>query len=286
MNLLKQPLVQFLVLGAVIFAVDYIAVGRADDPRRILIDDARYAEIAGIYKDNQGRDPTPDQMSDLVIVWAQNEVLYREARLMGLDKGDEMIRQRLVLKLRNVLFNRLSEPAITETELLNWFEENRDRYDRPATFDVEQFLVGGPEAAETAEALSQSLGSNLPGPDWENEIRYYDGRPESNLALMFGEEDAAKLVSDVSERWISVDSPAGWHLARITKRYPGAPADFEALRTRVGEDWKDQTSRAELAAALRDIADRYDIQVQLSAPPDEWDAERVESAELAMRSPE
>jgi hypothetical protein len=107
-SILSQPLVQFLLLGGLLFVADRTATGREDDPRRILIDDARYAEIAGIYQDNQGEPPTEAQMEELVITWAQNEVLYREARLMGLDKGDEMIRQRLVLKLRNVLFNRVS----------------------------------------------------------------------------------------------------------------------------------------------------------------------------------
>jgi hypothetical protein len=286
MNLIKQPLVQFLVLGSLIFAIDFLVVGRTDDPRLILIDDTKFAEIAGIYRDNQGTDPSAQQMSNLLVAWAQNEVLYREARLMGLDKGDEMIRQRLILKLRNVLFNRMSEPAATEAELRQWFEENRARYDRPATYDFEQFKVGGPEASEAAIALSRSLGTADPGSEWENDIRTYEQRPLSNLAFVFGEDDSALLVEDETAQWQAVDSPAGWHLARITARYPGEPADFEAIRTRVGEDWKEKVSQAELATTLRDIAQRYDIRVQLTDPPAEWDNDRVEDGQLAMRPAE
>lgn len=104
-NTFKQPLIQFLLLGALIFAIDRAVIGNEEDLRSILIDDAKYAEIAGIFQDNQDRTPNAQEMSALTIKWAQNEVLYREARMMGLDKGDEMIRQRLILKLRNVLFN-------------------------------------------------------------------------------------------------------------------------------------------------------------------------------------
>lgn len=286
MNLLKQPLVQFLLLGSLIFALDFYVAGRQDDPRRILINDARYAEIAGIYRDNQGRDPTEQEMSDLVVTWAQNEVLYREARLMGLDKGDEMIRQRLVLKLRNVLFNQLTAPDADRETLLAWFEENRDRYDRPATYDFAQFKVGGLEAADTAAELAASIGDGAPGATWQNRVREYEKRPEANLAFVFGEQAAAQLVADTSGRWHAVSSPAGWHLARVTARYAGEPADFEAIRTRVGEDYKSQHSKVQLAEALHGIASRYDVRVELSAPPQDWDAARIEEARLAMRSPE
>jgi len=147
---LSQPLIQFLFLGAVIFAVDRGVNAGKEDPRSILIDDAKYAAIAGIFQDNQGRAPSEQEMAALTIQWAQNEVLYREGRLMGLGEGDEMIRQRLILKLRNVLFNRVVTEAPTEEVLRAWFEDNRAKYDRPETFDIEQFQVGDSNAKEEA----------------------------------------------------------------------------------------------------------------------------------------
>lgn len=282
MTLFKQPLFQFLVLGSLIFAIDYWVVGRGDDPRQILIDDNRYAEIAGIYRDNQGSDPSEAEMSDLVISWAQNEVLYREAMLMGLDKGDEMIRQRLILKLRNVLFNRLSAPSVTEAELMAWFEKNRVRYDQPTSYDFVQFKVGGPEATETAEQLSRRLGTDEPGSEWQDQIRHYESRPTKNLELIFGVEDAAALIADQSDHWHAVSSPAGWHLARITKRIPGEKADFTAIRSQVGEDWKTEASQIELANALKGIADRYDIRVEVTTLPEHWGSSRIE---VAMETP-
>lgn len=286
LSALKQPLVQFLFLGAVIFAVDRGVNAGKEDPRRILIDDAKYAEIAGIYQDNQGRAPSEQEMAALTIQWAQNEVLYREARLMGLDKGDEMIRQRLVLKLRNVLFNRVVTEAPTQEVLRAWFEENRDKYDKPETFDLEQFQVGDSDGEEKTIALAASLGDREPGEDWLSRRRRYTKRPLSNLEGLFGREGADRLARSADNEWVPVRSPAGWHLARITARHTGEPADFDSLRSRVGEEWKAQASQAELGKALRAIAEGYDIGVELTTPPQSWDEQRIRQVRLAIGSGE
>lgn len=285
MNLIKQPLIQFLVLGVLIFGLEKALTDNEKDPRKILIDDTRYAEIAGIYRDNQGRDPSQEEMAGLVVTWAQNEVLYREASMMGLDKGDEMIRQRLILKLRNVLFNRLITEAPTEQGLREWFEQNRARYDRPDTFDFEQFKIGNNEAAaQTAAEVAAKLGEGEPGETWQAQLRRYQKRPLDNIAMVFGEADADRLTQSSNAQWYAVQSPAGWHVARVTARHPGKTADFEQIRSRVGEDWKSQAMQAELATALHDIAQRYDVRIELSEPPENWDSQRIEEARLAMRT--
>jgi hypothetical protein len=285
-HLFKQPLIQFLLLGTALFVMDRIVIGSQDDPRLIVIDDAKYAQIAGIYQDNQGRAPSEQEMADLTVKWAQNEVLYREARLMGLDKGDEMIRQRLILKLRNVLFNRVVAQPPGEKELRTWFEQNRAAYDRPDAYDFEQFMVGGPETQDQAAALAAGLAVAPPPSEWRTALRRYQKRPAQNLQLLFGDEAATQLIQHSHGQWMPIRSPAGWHLARIIARYPGEPADFDQIRSQVGEDWKAQTMQAELGDALRGIAARYDIRVELSTPPENWDSQRIEAARLAMEGRE
>ena len=282
--LLDQPLLQFLLLGAILFGANHYLLTNDEDPRRILIDDARYAEIAGIFQDNQGRAPSAVEMEALMVTWAQNEVLYREARLMELDKGDEMIRQRLILKLRNVFFNRVVPEAPDQGTLEAWFEANRGRYDKPAAFDFEQFLVGN-ETDDTSEAeartLAASLGRAAPGPEWSGRLRRYFRRPLDNLAGVFGSEHAEQLVQ-ADGRWVAVASPAGWHAARITGRHAAQPARLDDMRTRVVEDYKADKVQEQLVEGMQAIARRYDIRIQLRTPPEAWDAEHIEDMRLAM----
>lgn len=279
-RLFREPLFQFMILGLVVFAVDRYALESADDPRRIVIDDARYGELVEIFRENQGRRPTEEEARELMVTWAQNEVLYREALNMGLDLGDEMIRQRLILKIRDILFkNVITEPP-PEDQLQAWFEQNRSAYDRPELVDFEQFLVADLDF-ESAAALAASLGDVAHPEEYGAAFRRYPRRPLSNLKAAFGDEDGQRLIDGDEDRWLAVQSDYGWHLARITARYAGEEADFPAVRTRVAQDWLEAARKQELANTLSSIVEQYEISYALSP---EVVRDSLREREMAARS--
>ena len=281
---MQQPLLQFLLLGSLVFGLERWLAGAEDDPRRIVIDDQRYAEIAGIYKDNQGHSPSDAQMADLTIKWAQNELLYREARLMGLDDGDEMIRQRLILKLRNVLFNRVNDAEISDAELRDWFVANRTRYDDAPAYVVEQFLLEAGQE-ESAESLRTQLLAGEAVPDaYAEQLRAYGARTADNLAYMFKADSVERLLDAPLSEWQVVESAVGTHLARVTEQVPGAAAEFDAIKREVRADWEHEQQQRQLREALTNVAGSYEIRIELTSPPDDWDEERIEAVRLAMRS--
>ncbi len=262
-KLVNEPLVQFLVLGVFVFGVDRYVVETSDDPRRIVVDDARYAELVEIFEEGQARPPTEEEIGDLIVKWTQNEVMYREARLMGLDRGDEMIRQRLILKLRDILFNNVITEVPPDDELERWFEQNSAAYDRPALLDFEQFLVADLDR-KAAEALAQSLRT-APAPEaYAQAFRQYRRRPPENLTAVFGDEHGRRLIDAGDERWLAVESDYGWHLARVTARSAGEAAQFAEVRHQVSIDWLDEARKRELADALGGIVENYDIRYVLT----------------------
>lgn len=267
-TVLRQPLIQFLLIGTAVVLLDAVFIPRDDDPRRIVIDDATYAEIAGIFRDNRGRAPTEEEMEELTRVWAQNEVLYREALLLELDEGDEMIRSRMVLKLRDALFRRVAVKKPDESGLRDWFERHREQFDKPPTVDFEQFVVGDRDAEREAfEALAANLNGH-PAPDqYAARVREYTRRPEMSLAAVFGDEDAAKLLAAADGAWVVVDSQTKLHLARITERHPGEPVEFEDVRTRVGELYASVEREQQMQNMLREIGKKYDIAIKLADTP-------------------
>ncbi|MEM8548844.1 MAG: peptidylprolyl isomerase, partial [Pseudomonadota bacterium] len=253
----SAPLVHFLFLGAAVFAAERVLLEREDDPRVILIDDARYAEIAGIFQDNQGRAPSEAAMADLTVKWAQNEVLYREAQLMGLDKGDEMIRQRLILKLRNVLFNRVDDATATRSELEDWFAQNRSRYEQPETVDIEQFQVSSGDDPASANALAAELGTGAVPADYDDALRRYARRSIASLTQVFNPVTIQALAALAPGQWAPIQSAQGWHLARITARHEGRTVTLDEVERQVLADWQQDAEQAQLTEALAAIAQDY-----------------------------
>ncbi len=264
LSLAREPLTQFLLIGVVIFGLEQWVLDNTETPRRIVVDTEQYQELVGIFQEGQGREPTPEEMQNLIIKWSQNEVMYREARLMGLDLGDEMIRQRLILKLRNVLFSNLITEIPSDEVLAAWFEQHRDAYDRPSLYDFEQFSLPEPGTVEVALALAEKMNLDpAVEPPAEARLRRYKRRPAVNVTSLFGQGRSAHLLQGPVGIWKAVPADRSWHLMRITKVYPGQPAEFADVRSQVVVDWEDDARKRELTAALGSIVERYEIQVDI-----------------------
>ena len=262
-TILHEPLLQFLFLGTLIFAFDYYLIGSADDPRRIIVDDKQLNELITIFEQGQGRKPSPNETENLLVKWTQNEILYREALQLGLDQGDEMIRNRVILKMRNVLFNNVSLELPPEPELRSWFAEHRKLYDRPAYFDFEQLTLAGIDNEADAAAVSATLhGDEIPE-KYQSSLRKFRHRPANNISSLYGER-ANALLTQPRNTWVTVQDAKGWHLARITAEKPARAATFDNVRTKVAKDWRRYSNDLQLVQQTTEIADRYTIVMQLS----------------------
>src|ERR1700741_1519209 len=113
---LREPLLHFLVLGGLLFALDYLVSGPADDARTMTIDGAVDREARDVFKNARGREPNEDELYALRRVWLDNEVLYREGLALGVDKGDSTIRERVIFKMLSVVEASLKLPPIDDQQ--------------------------------------------------------------------------------------------------------------------------------------------------------------------------
>ena len=83
--ILREPLLHFIVLGAALFALDYLMIRDAEDPSVIAVGSEVDTEAARIFEASRGRAPNAEERAALRQVWLDNEVLYREGLAMRLD---------------------------------------------------------------------------------------------------------------------------------------------------------------------------------------------------------
>ena len=99
MKLLRDPLVGFLLAGAVIFAVNHFVAERSSS-NVIDVTDDQIQRISDQWQTQMGRAPSEQELAGLVEQWIREEIYYREALKMGLDENDTIIRRRLAQKAR------------------------------------------------------------------------------------------------------------------------------------------------------------------------------------------
>jgi hypothetical protein len=261
---LREPLLHFLLLGALLFAADYFIFGGADDPRTIIVDAAVDKQAREVFRGARGREPNAEELYALRRVWLDNEVLYREGIAMGVDKGDSVIRDRVIFKSLNLVSADLKLPPFDDKQLREWFEKNRAKYDEPARFDFQEAVLVGERTEAAVRALVETLSTGTPG-DISAGLRVFKGRPHANIVEGYGADFAKILEESPVGKWRVLPTREGWRAVQLDSVTPGKPATFENLRGVVLQDWTDATMAEQRSAAVKALAQKYTIKVEALA---------------------
>ena len=269
---LREPLLHFLAAGAAIFLLYQVVGGRELGPREIVVSEARIEALAENFARTWMRPPTAEEIKGLVDDYVREEVYYREAVALGLDRDDTVIRRRLRQKMEFVSEDVASEREPTDSELQGYLEKNSAAFVDPPTLSFEQRLFSSDRRGEAAlEDARRALGKLNAG----------DGVPAAKLgdpsllpaemaqatprevANVFGEAFAAEVEDAPADRWIGpVQSPFGVHVVRLTSRKPGRLPTLAEIRPAVLREWQATRQDDANEAFYRGLLEKYDVHIE------------------------
>ncbi|MBN8611338.1 MAG: peptidyl-prolyl cis-trans isomerase [Deltaproteobacteria bacterium] len=264
-SLLREPLVHFLVVGALLAAMESIAAPEdVADARVLVVDDAIRRGLTTEWEHDHGAPPSEDELAEAVRAWVDEELLFREGILRELDRDDPRVRQRVATLAMSMLEaeHPIAEP--TDEEIRAYFDAHLDRYGEDARFDfVHVFVAGVDEAARAradallvdlrAGASPIGLGDTYPGG------RHYRGRDLDALARAFGPEFVAGFADAADGAWTLRTSRTGFHLVRIDARAAASPADLERARVDVEHDLLEERRRERASQAIESLRERWRV---------------------------
>ena len=129
-RLLREPLLHFFVLGALVFAA---ARYFDSDASRYRIDagPGQRARLETTYRQQYGVAPSAEQLQYLLNQYVRSEILFREGLAMGLDRDDEIVRRRVVQKIEFVNQDLDLDAEPDEAALVGYFKRHETRYSAP-----------------------------------------------------------------------------------------------------------------------------------------------------------
>jgi PPIC-type PPIASE domain len=257
---LREPLLHFVLLGAVLFGVDSLLASREEDPHTIVVDAEVDRQAIEVFKEARGREPNAEELYALRRVWLDNEVLYREGLALELDRGDKTIRERVIFKALSVVDVGLELPPFDDDVLRDWFERNRVKYDEPARYDFQEAVLAGERSESALRSFAAALNAGNPG-DAQAGLRLFRARPHENLVQSYGAEFAAALEAAPPGEWQVLSSRDGPRVMQLETTTPAKPAVFEELRGVVLQDWTDAVMAEQRSAAVRALARKYTVKV-------------------------
>jgi hypothetical protein len=256
-------MVRFVVLGAALFGADRWRAARrptAPDGRDIVVSRDFLAGLrAGLWRE-RGREPGAAEFDARVAEYVRDEALYRSALARGLDRGDGIIRRRLVQK-QTYLVEAESEPGdADEATLRAWYDGHRGGYRREARVDFEQrFFSADRRGARAPLDAAGALASGAAGDPFLRGDRFTDAGA-AEVAGVFGEGFAVALAALPAGAWRGpIASPLGQHLVRVTARREATEAPFAEVRAAVARDWREAERARRVEASLRALVGGFRV---------------------------
>lgn len=293
--LYKEPLVHFLVLAIGLFflhsAVSHDTVDA--DARRIVVDQDslltfiqyRTKSFEPVTAQKQLDSLSDEALRKVIKDYVREEALYREARALGLDRDDYVIKRRLIQKIDFVARGFAeSFSEVTDEDIRNYFEENKNDYfiEPRITFTHVFFsarLHGAAKAAFLAERKLDELqrtnatfhDASKHGERFLYGMNYVE-RSELYVESHFGPE-TTKQIFDVEPKqgfWYGpFVSSHGAHLVMVTQKQPGRMPMLAEVHSRVAQEAQRALTDERSREATQQIVDSYSIEIVHEKQKDE-----------------
>lgn len=275
MNLMfKEPLLWFLLLGAGLFAL-FQQVSDESFPNdgqleEIVVTEGRIQALSLGFEKVWQRPPSQAELDALIENFVREEVLYREALAMGLDRDDPIVRRRMKQKIEFLSEDLagLEQPA--DTELQAYLTANQETYRRPSRYSFRQVYLNVDKRGQSVEAEALEMLSQLRSRDTDAAVsgdsimipRQFDLATERDVERVLGREFLQRLQQTPIDGWQGpIRSGYGLHLVHISKRVDGEIPALDAVRNAVFRDWSAQQREQANTAFYDALRKRYRVTV-------------------------
>jgi hypothetical protein len=283
-RLLREPLVHFLVAGAVLVAASAFVPDRGvprDD--QIVITEGQIEHLIARFTRTWRRSPSGAELAGLIDEHVREEVAYREGTAIGLIDDDTIIRRRVRQKLEFIASDvaDLAEP--TEKDLEAYLGAHPEKFAEGQLFTFIHIFLDparrGDEAGRDAHRLLESLAG-----DPEQDVRelgdpimlpiLQEDLSALEVAQVFGHEFARELMArpgDEGDWFGPVHSSSGIHLVRILEWTGARSPALDEVRDEVLREWENARRQDVREQFYQNLVDRYEVIVEWPEVPEEKD---------------
>lgn len=287
-KLMKEPLVHFLLLGLGLFVLyGLFSRGEEASSNRIVVTRAQIQLLADLWARQWRRPPTARELQGLIESHIREEVLYREALAIGLDRDDTVIRRRLAQKIDFLAEDLALQGPPPEEALRAFYEENSEKFIEPGRISFTHVYVNrdrrGADAERDAKEILAALRAGA-DPSQQGDRFMLQGRyrlrSRDEVARELGSDFADEIFELPLEDWQGpVVSGYGLHLVRVEDSQEAFLPDFAAVRDEVEMEYSSVRRREANEAFYAKLREGYEIVIEEPQP------EQTAAADSASADP-
>jgi len=270
---LREPLLHFVVLGIAIFVVYEVFRGDGPGDNEIVVTRGHQQNLIATFERTWQRSPSPQEYQVLVEDFIRQEIAYREAGAMELDRNDIIIRRRLRQKLELLTEDLSSLVPPTEVELETYYDENVENYRTSPRYTFTQIFFSSDDSVELAKQRAAALLANIATGEKITDPANLGDRISlpvqmrdsglRDVASTFGSEFAEQLYEFPMGVWAGpIRSAYGLHLVNLETRLDGFVPPLADISSDVRNDFLYQRRSEAVDTLYESLAERYTIDIE------------------------
>jgi len=274
-RILRAPLLHFVVLGFLLFVLYSLYGNKGQvESKEIVVSAQQVDLLASLWEKQWRRPPMPQELQGLIDSFIREEVLYREALAMGLDRDDMVVRRRLAQKIEFLAQDLATRGEPSEQELRSFFEEHPEIFEEPGRITFSHVYINvdvhGNDSFDVAEEVLTELraggDANQLGDRFMLQRDYLRKSP-SEVARHFGSQFAEEVFQIAPGQWQGpVQSGYGLHLVLVEGQEEPFLPPLEEVRTQVRDEFLSFKRREVDELFYNRLREGYDIVVESTAP--------------------
>jgi len=276
-KLLREPLLHFILVGAALFLIFYITVDRSNFNQSkdiIVISTSDIDRLSYLFEKTWSRQPNDSELRGIVDGYLEEEVLYREAIMLGLDKDDTVVRRRMRQKMEFFVNDLTEQTEPTEKQLKEYLVKNKDKYRTESRLSFKQIFFKPDKDSEDISNRIINIKDNLNQQSKSSKYTKNIGDATmlpvelektsiSEIDSQFGRRFSDKLSELDQNRWEGpIESAYGFHLIFLEEKTEGYDPGLSEIHSEVERDWKYSLQKELEQEYFRKKLDQYQVQIK------------------------
>ena len=260
---MKQKLLIFFSIGLFIFVIDIVF--NEDSPNKITIYESELDSLINTWITQVGREPTNEEIDGIIKQLIDEEMLYREALKLGLDKNDIIIKRRLAQKISFLKQESISSNP-SEEEIKEYYSNHTDDYFVESTYTFSHIYFSEDNQAQSRsikalQSIQQGEEPSLFGDPFLLG-KNFSIKTSKELKRSFGDQFSDSIKDLDIKKWDGpISSEYGEHLIFLNSYTDSFLPELSQVRSIVVSDILAREQSQSTAKYLEELRKEYEIEI-------------------------
>ena len=265
-RILQEPLLHFLVVGALLFF--YLSSTDTETKPQVTISQGKIKQLTAQFTKTRQRTPSDDELKALIKNQIREDLAFEHGIKMGLVENDSIIKRRIQQKIEFMLNDSIASLEPSRKDLEAYLTSHKERYTIAPIYSFKHIYIN-PQKHDDIDTFIEELQNQDLNKNYKNlgDSIILEGRythiSTAQIARLFGSKFANSLDTISLNRWQgTIESGYGMHLVFIENKIPKHLAKLEEVEAQLRRDFRVDAQKKALNAFYDELKKEYIVNVE------------------------